>query len=87
MPDAANHTLTIPAQCRNGATQPVVAAALAEALLAAAQRRESPDWRIINRAIIDRWNMGALNRIKRVAWKLARRNETVAQYEKEATGG
>lgn len=29
---------------------------------------EPTDWKIVNRAIIDRWSVSGLNRIKKVAW-------------------
>jgi hypothetical protein len=55
-----------------GATQKIVAITYASAILATAQHLEEVDWTPVNRAILDRWSHGALDRIKRAAWKLAK---------------
>lgn len=56
----------------DGATQKDVASTYGMAILSAARDRDNPDWGAINRAIVARWNMAALDRIKRDAMKLAR---------------
>lgn len=52
-----------------GMPQTVVTLSYAAAILAAAKGLEAANWTAVNRAIIDRWNHGALDRIKRAAWK------------------
>lgn len=51
-----------------GETQAVVAIAYAEAIIF----QGIDDWKPVNRAIIDRWSLSGLARIKRDAWKLVR---------------
>lgn len=55
-----------------GMPQMVVILSYATAILAAAKGLESADWPAVNRTIIDRWSLGALDRIKRAAWKRVR---------------
>jgi len=55
-----------------GMPQTVVAILYATAILAAAKGWEAGDWPAVNRAILDRWSHGALDRIKRAAWKRAK---------------
>ena len=35
----------------------------------AIRSREATDWEAVNKAIIDRWSISGLERIKRMAWK------------------
>jgi hypothetical protein len=55
-----------------GMPRKVVIITYATAILAAAKGLEAADWPAVNQAIIDRWNHGALDRIKRAAWKRLR---------------
>lgn len=52
-----------------GMPQTVVTLSYAAAIIAAAKGLETADWPEVNRPIIDRWSLGALDRIKRAAWK------------------
>ncbi len=49
------------------ATQKDVALTYAMAMKSAAQGADTPDWPIINRAIIARWSMSGLERVKKMA--------------------
>jgi hypothetical protein len=52
-----------------GMPQTVVTLSYAAAIIAAAKALEDADWPEVNRTIIDRWSLGALDRIKHAAWK------------------
>lgn len=52
------------------ATQREVALTYAMALKSQMQRADMPDWPAINKAIIARWNMKALERIKKRAYDI-----------------
>lgn len=52
------------------ATQKEVALTYAMALKSQMQRADMPDWPTINKAIIARWNMKALERIKKRAYDI-----------------
>lgn len=51
-------------------TQRDVALSYALAIKSAAQKADTPDWRAINTAIIERWSMAGLERIKKAAMDL-----------------
>lgn len=63
-------TQTILHEIANKATQKYVAVTYAIALKSEAQGADKPDWPKINRAILDRWSMSGLERIKKWAWDL-----------------
>lgn len=52
------------------ATQKDVALTYAMALKSAAEGADAPDWRTINEAILARWSMSGLERIKKRAWDI-----------------
>lgn len=54
-----------------GLTQNDVALSYAMAIKSAAQGADKPDWPIINRAILSRWKMSGLERIKKRAIDIA----------------
>ncbi len=66
-----NCTSVIVDHVESGITQKEVASLYAMAIVSASREDDVPDWRAINAAIIKRWNMGALERVKKMAWKLA----------------
>jgi len=37
--------------------------------MALAQKTETVDWKKVNHAILDRWSMSGLKRVKEMAWK------------------
>ena len=45
-----------------------VALTYAMALKSSAQGADKPDWETINKAILARWSMSGLERIKKLAW-------------------
>lgn len=51
-------------------TQRDIALTYAMAIKSAAQGADKPDWRAINTAILDRWKMSGLERIKAKAMKM-----------------
>lgn len=55
------------------ATQKQVALTYAMAIKSQMQNADRPDWPTINKAIIDRWNMKALERIKKRAYDILSR--------------
>jgi hypothetical protein len=61
-----------------GMPQKVVVITYAAAILAAAKGWEAADWPAVNQTIIDRWNIGALDRIKRAAWKIVKSEQPPA---------
>jgi hypothetical protein len=52
------------------ARQKDVALTYAMAIKTAAAKVEDPDWKTINEAIIARWSMSGLERIKKMAWDI-----------------
>lgn len=54
-----------------GVTQKDIALTYALAIRSAAAKADEPDWGTINRAIINRWSMSGLERIKKRAFDLA----------------
>lgn len=52
------------------ATQKDVALTYAMAIKSQAEGADKPDWRTINKAIVARWNMKALERIKKRAFDI-----------------
>lgn len=54
------------------ARQRDVALSYAMAIKSAAQGADKPDWAAINGAILTRWKMSGLERIKKLAWDIAR---------------
>ena len=66
-------TVVIINEIEQGLTQGCIAQTYAMALISASRGIDEPDWGTINRAIIARWSMAGLERIKRKAWKLAGR--------------
>jgi len=63
-------TQTILHEIANKATQKDIALTYAMALKSQAQGADKPDWSKINHAILDRWSMSGLERIKKWAWNL-----------------
>ena len=53
-----------------GLTQRDIALSYALAIKSQAQEADRPDWGRINRAIVDRWSMAGLERIKKAAFDL-----------------
>lgn len=53
------------------ATQKDVALTYAMALKSWSRGADTPDWQIINKAIVRRWSMSGLERIKKRAWGIA----------------
>ena len=51
-------------------TRKSVALTYAMAMKSAAQKADTPDWRKINEAIIAKWGMKGLERVKTRAWRL-----------------
>lgn len=51
------------------ARQKDIALTYAMAIKSEAQEADKPDWRAINEAILARWSLRGLNRIKRYAWE------------------
>lgn len=51
-------------------TQKGVALSYAMAIRSYTAKRDNPDWDMINKAIIARWSVSGLERIKRRAWDL-----------------
>jgi len=74
----ADCTRTVLAEIAEKLPQREVAKSYGLALVSAAHGGDNPDWSAINRAILDRWSMSGLERIKREAWKLANRAEVSA---------
>jgi hypothetical protein len=66
-------TRTILTAIREGLPQREIANDYGLALVSAAHGADTPDWPAINRAILGRWSMSGLDRIKRDAWKAASR--------------
>ena len=62
-------TSTILNEIAAGATQPMVAKTYSLALRSEAAGQDTPDWTRINRAIITRWSMSGLERVKKMAWR------------------
>lgn len=58
-------------EVRRGVTQKDIAVTYAMALRSAAAKADDPDWKTINEAIIEKWNVKALSRIKERAWAIA----------------
>jgi hypothetical protein len=54
------------------ATQKDIALTYAMAIKSAAQNADDPDWGAINRAILARWKMSGLERIKKRAFDILR---------------
>lgn len=52
------------------ATQKEIALTYAMAIKSAAQKADDPDWGTINRAILARWKMSGLERIKKRAFDI-----------------
>lgn len=59
-------------EIEQGLTQGCIAQTYAMAIISGSRGVDEPDWATINRAIIARWSMSGLERIKAKAWKLAR---------------
>jgi hypothetical protein len=55
-------------EIEQGLTQKDIALTYAMALRSATAKADIPDWETINRAIIKRWSMSGLERIKKRAW-------------------
>jgi hypothetical protein len=51
-------------------TQKDIALIYAMAMKSAHQKADTPDWHAINRAIIGRWSMSGLERVKKMAYDL-----------------
>lgn len=54
-----------------GLTQKQIALTYAMAIKSASQRADSPDWAKINGAILSKWKMSGLERIKKRAFDIA----------------
>lgn len=63
-------TRTILSDIEQGANQKTVAITYALSIRSAAYGVDKPDWPKINRAIIDRWSMSGLERVKGRAFSL-----------------
>jgi hypothetical protein len=68
-------TQTICAEVQQGFTQKEIAVSYALAIRSAAVGADSPDWSAINGAILSRWKMSGLERIKKLAIDMCRRAE------------
>jgi len=66
-------TSTLLAEIGNGATQKQLAATYALAMRSEAAGADKTDWSCVNRAIVKRWSMSGLVRVKDMAWRIARR--------------
>ena len=55
-----------------GLSQKDIAVTYAMAIKSAAQKADTPDWRVINEAILTRWKMSGLERIKKRAFDILR---------------
>ena len=64
-------TQTIMSEIEQGFTQKDVAVSYGLALRSAAAGTDTPEWSVINRAILARWSMSGLERIKKRAWQIA----------------
>ena len=51
-------------EIEQGLDQKQIALSYAMAIRSAVHKADSPDWKIINKAIIERWSMSGLERIK-----------------------
>lgn len=69
----ADCTETILRAIDAGLPQREIASDYGLAIISGAHKGDEPDWSVINRAILDRWSMSGLERIKREAWKVANR--------------
>ena len=65
-------TATILDEIKAGLPQTDIAMSYGLAIRSAAAGADDPDWQTINRAILARWSMAGLERIKKKAWKLAK---------------
>ncbi len=63
-------TDTIIDEVAGGLTQKDVALSYALAIKSASQGADQPDWAAINEAILKRWKMSGLERIKKQAFRL-----------------
>lgn len=63
-------TQAIQNEVAQGASQKNIALTYAMAIKSEAQGADKPDWSAINRAILSRWKMGGLERIKKRAFDL-----------------
>jgi hypothetical protein len=57
-------------EIEQGITQKGISLTYAMTIKSEAQKADVPDWRAINDAIIEKWNMRALGRIKKRAWDI-----------------
>ena len=61
---------------KQGLNQKQIGTTYALALLSAARGIDTPDWPTINGAILAKWKMSGLERIKKRAWALAQGKAT-----------
>lgn len=64
-------TQVIQNEIAQGLTQRQIATTYAMALVSDARGADTPDWPTINRAILAKWKMSGLERIKKRAWDIA----------------
>lgn len=55
-------------------TQKGLASTYALAIKSELQLADRPDWKIINKAVMDRWGQRGLTRVKRLAWAIIKRH-------------
>jgi len=64
-------TQVIQNEIAQGLTQKQIATTYAMTLVSAARGADNPDWAAINGAILAKWKMSGLERIKKRAWDIA----------------
>ncbi len=57
-------------EVERGVSQKDIAVSYALAIKSQAQKADNPDWSVINRAILARWKMSGLERIKKRAFDI-----------------
>lgn len=80
-------TDTICDEVKLGFKQADIALTYAMALKSQAQGADRPDWEKINTAILSRWKMSGLERIKKRAWDIATGKVAVASAEPSGDHG
>jgi len=74
-------TRTLLDEISNGFTQKQLAITYAMAMRSEAAGADKTDWPSVNRAIVKRWSMSGLVRVKDMAWRIARRPAALTELE------
>lgn len=62
-------TAVITNEINQGLTQKQISLTYAMAIVSGHVGADQPDWPCINQAILDKWGLKGLNRVKKLAWK------------------